>query len=413
MADTSLADEQSGSQSAAASSSNLSYVPQSMGAILAPGVIGYAAGVRMGSFIVYPTASATVSFDDNVFNRSSNRESDVVTSLNAQIATVSDWSRHGLELHASGGTNVHSDFSSEDVSYGNVGGSAVIDVFKDLWFRISGDYSPGFERRGTGESFSSLAEPIDLDTYGGRVVIHKQFNRLWLEGDVSATRTTYDDARVRVGGVVQIVDQSFRSGTTYDFSARAGYEFSPKTSVFLEGGYNRREFEDIVFDSDGHHASAGLRYEFTRLLDAEFAVGYLNSSSKSGLDDVDTWTYRANLAYHLTPLMVVSIVGTRGLTSPSQISTDSNRVLTDVGLRWNYAIKRDVTVNAGFGLSTVDYIDNDRNEDTIYLTTGASYQFRPWLSLWANYLYETLETDSSLDDDYSKNVISAGVSARY
>ncbi|MFN0220013.1 MAG: outer membrane beta-barrel protein [Hyphomicrobium sp.] len=391
------------------SNSTLGYVPQGLDTVLAPGVSGYAIGVKMGSFIIFPQASTSVHFDDNVFNAPS-KQSDVVTSLDAQLGLVSNWSRHGLELHAGGGTNFHSDFSSEDTSYGNVGGSALIDVYHDLWIRFSGNYAPGFEQRGSGDSFQNLAKPIDTETYGGSVVVHKQFNRVWIEGDVSAVRNEFDDASLIGGGSL---DQSFRSGTTYNFTARSGYEFSPKTSIFLEGGYDRREFGDVVFDSDGHHGSVGLRYEFTRLLDAEVAVGYQNSSTQSSLDDIDTWTYRANLSWSVTPLMTIALVGTRGLTSPSKIAADSNRILSDLGLRWNYAVKRDLTVSAGIGFSTVDYVDTSRDEETIYLTTGLSYQFRPWLSLYASYLYETLDSNSTPDVDYDKNVASLGVSARY
>jgi hypothetical protein len=387
--------------------------PSSMSELLAPGSRRYASGIRMGSFTVLPEIGASIVYDDNAFATPSDKKSDVYTNVDARVGAVSNWSRHALEMYVGGGGNIYSDLSSESVGYAEAGIAGRLDVYRDFWLSAYADYTFGFEPRGSGESFQVFEEPIETQTVKSGVVAHKQFNRLWGEIAGSLRREEFFDAKLNVGGVNTNVDQSFRDGTVDDVSGRVGYEFSPKTSVFLEGGYQWRNYEDDRFGGEGHTALVGLRHELTRLVNSEIAIGYMNMNDDGALHDIDTWTYRAQLSYEVTPLMTVALVGARDLTSPSQFNTNSNRIYSDVGIRGDYAIRRDVSLMAGAGYGRLEYIDTNQNDDYVRLTTGADYLLRPWLSLWANYAYVDYESNAAPTIDYNKSVVSVGVQARY
>jgi hypothetical protein len=396
------------------SSASAGAMAQSMGELLAAGSRQASQGIRIGAFTLLPSAATSIVYDDNVFAQPANERGDRYTNVDAEVAVISNWSRHALELYAGGGGNFYDDFTSEDKGYAKAGVSGRVDVRSDLWLVLYAKYAFGFEARGAGESFQALgasfAEPIETQTFGGGVLIHKAFNRLWLEIAGSGRRQTYFDAKLTGGGTA---DQSFRDGTVEDAVARAGYEFSPRTSAFLESVYEKRDFEDNRFDSDGYRLLAGVRYELTRLINAEIAVGYMHHDTTGSLNDIDTWTFRTQVRYEVTPLFTAAVVGARDAGAPSQFGTGSNRVETEIGVRGDYAIRRDVMLTAGAGLGWVDYVDATREDEYWRLTTGVAYQMRPWLSLWANYSYLNYDANVAPTIDYEKSLLFAGLSAQY
>lgn len=384
-------------------------LPASVDSLLTTGSRRLAPGIRMGSFIVNPSAEASVSYDDNVFATKTNRQKDSVTNIDAGVAAVSNWSRHALELYAGGGGLFYADNTSEDRGYFNAGVSGQLDVTRDLYLTSYAKYAFGYEPRGSGESFIGFQKPIEKQTVEGGGTIHKSFNRIWVETGVSARHEEYGNGKLASGATV---DQSFRNGTSTQVVGRVGYELSPKTSAFVEGAWNNRDYNSSRFNAEGYSASVGVRYEFTRLVKGEAAVGYMNYNASSNLNDVGTWSYRGQLVWLATPLMQVALVGSRDLGSPSAISTGSNRVTSDIGVRADYAWRRDVTFSAGIAYQNVDYVDIDRNDDYIRLLFGAEYQWSTALSVFANYSFtDLLSTDSTVE--YDRNSVMVGLRARY
>jgi hypothetical protein len=385
-------------------------VPSNMDALLAPGTRRYTPGIRMGSFIVLPQADASVVYDDNILADNANRQSDTITKANGSVDVVSDWSRHALEFYAGGGGSLYADNDDENQGYGNVGFAGLLDVHRGFWIRGFGRYAIAPEARGFGESTAGFDEPIMIQTAQGNLIAHREFNRLWLELGGGAQRLVYDDAKL--AGVT--VDQSFRDGRIYNGLARIGYEVSPRTSFFIESAAAARNFTDDRFAGDQYSGSLGFRYELTRLVSGELAVGYMHFDSSGGLSDSDTWSYRGHLAWDPTPLTSLSFVGSRDLGTPTlDVGGASNTVDSSVGIRADYALRRDVTLTAGIGLGWLEFVDINRTDTYLKFTTGAEYQFRSSLSLWANYAYSQSEADAAAAADYDKNMVMFGLRAKY
>jgi hypothetical protein len=111
--------------------------------------------------------------------------------------------------------------------------------------------------------------------------------------------------------------------------------------------------------------------------------------------------------------MTVAMVGSRDVGSPSQDGVGSNRINSEIGVRADYAIRRDVTLNAGAAYGAVEYVDSGRDDDYYRLAFGGEYLFRPALSLWADFSYLDYSSNATPVIDYDKSVVSAGVKARY
>lgn len=400
--------EQASGQETAVGSS--SYLPSNVSALLAPGSRRFVPGIRLGSFIVLPEASSSLVFDDNVFASPTNTEEDFYTNIDARVGVVSNWSRHAVEMYVGGGGNFYNEFDSENVGYGNVGIAGRLDIQRDFYVKAYGEYAYGFEARGSGESFQNFLEPVEKQSMGAGALVHKRFNRLWGEIEGSVSDEEFFDARTSLGEI----DQSFRNGTAYAAGGRLGYEISPKTSVFAESSYDTREYEDGRVDGDGYKVGVGARYELTRITSAEAAIGYrYYDPSRPEFDEIDDWYYRARLRWDVTPLMTVALVGSRDVGSPSQDGTGSNRINTEIGVRADYAWKRDVTLNAGLAFGAAEYVDSGRDDEYYRVALGADYWFRPWLSFWANYSYLDYESDIAPTIDYDKSVVTIGVRAQY
>jgi hypothetical protein len=384
-------------------------LPANMDALLAPGTRRYTPGIPMGSFIVQPLADISVVYDDNVLSDNSRRQSDTITRANASVDVVSDWSRHALEFFVGGGGSLYADTEDENQAYATVGVGGLLDIHQGFWIRAGGKYSIAPEARGFGESTSTFDSPIITQTVQGNLVAHREFNRLWLELGGGAQRQSYRDAEL--AGVT--VDQSFRDGNIYNGVARVGYEVSPRTSLFVESGGSTRNFTDNRFEGDQYNASLGFRYELTRLVSGEAAIGYMHFDSSGGLSDSETWSYRGHLAWDPTPLVSVALVGSRDLGSPVATGGASNTIDSNLGVRADYAFRRDVTLSAGIGYGWLEFIDVNRTDTYLKLTTGAEYEFRSSLSLWANYAFSQSEADAAAAADYDKNVVMFGLRAKY
>lgn len=384
-------------------------LPSNVGELLAPGSRRYMPGFRMGAFVVQPEADAALTYDDNIYATPADKKGDMITKFDAKVEVGSDWSRHAIGFYAGGGGSFYSQRDSENQGYMNLGVAGLLDIQRDFWIKGYAKYNIGYEDRGSGQSTLRFDEPIQVQTSAGNILAHKQFNRFWLETGAAIQHLGYGNGSI--DGVTY--DQSFRDGNIYNLLTRSGYEFSPKTSIFIEANGNSREFAERSYAGDDYKALAGIRHELTRLVYGEVAAGYMHFDSRGGLSDLDTWSYRGQLRWDATPLMALALVGLRDVGSPTNISSPSNTIDSSVGIRADYAFRRDITLTAAAGMSWIEYIDITRSDVTTKLSTGAEYQFRPRLSLWANYSFTHLDSDAEPAVDYDKNVIMLGMRARY
>lgn len=372
----------------------------------------FAPGIRMGSFTVSPSVAAAVHYDDNILASSAAQTADTYVTLEPELRAASNWSRHALELHARGGGIFHNEHESENRGFVNVGASGVLEARRDLWIRAFGAYGLQQEPRGTGESFPLYEAPVEVQSFTGGALLHKSFNRLWIELGGTARHDDYSDATLAGADGASIVDQDFRDGYVTEVFARAGYEVSPKTALFIEGSANARDYGGATFDSEGVKALAGVRYEFTRLLHGEAAAGALHQDASPGRRELDTYAWRAQLTWQPTRLVSVALIGNRDLGSPSRFAASSNRLVSEAAVRIDYAISRDLTLTGGAAFTRADFIDLDRPDDFVRVLGGAEMRLSDEVSLFAAYAFTGYGANAEPDVDYSRNVFSIGLRAR-
>ncbi len=149
-----------------------------------------------------------------------------------------------------------------------------------------------------------------------------------------------------------------------DVRGRLGYEFSPKTSAFIETAREWRNYDDSTLRRQWLQAACGpaLRVHAPRQRGGGRRLPHQESNGI--LDDIDSWAFRAQLRYDITPLLRTEIVGSRDIGAPSMDLGDaaSNRIESEIGVRADYALGRDLTLTVGAG--TAGSITSTRSEMT-------------------------------------------------
>src|SRR6266403_176904 len=97
-------------------------------------------GIRLGSFLAYPSARLAETFDSNVFATTNNTKNDFYTTLNPSIAIRSDWNVHSVALQASSLTRRYASQVSENVTNFLIAGNGRLDILRDIYMRGGAGY---------------------------------------------------------------------------------------------------------------------------------------------------------------------------------------------------------------------------------------------------------------------------------
>ena len=373
-------------------------------------VEGYqAVGGRVGSFAILPSAIVSGVYDGNVFATSRGRQDDYVLDMRPEIVARSGWSRHLLEFRMGGQILEFDRFSSENQANFFAGANGHYEIASDMRVVAFTNYAHSHEARGTGNSFELFDKPIAYDRVEGGALLHKTFNRLWTEVGGSARADTYQNTTLN--GVV--VDQQYRNVTVTEAVNRTGYEVSPKTSLFVETAYGWRDYEDTTFDNQGYRVLGGVQMEASRILRGEVSGGWMSYSGEgaANVGSVDTYSYRARVFWEPTTLILVAITGGRDVG----VSAEGGKSLTvtsDLGVRVDYELLRNLILTGRFGYQFTDYLGSSRRDELRKAEFLTEYLMSRTWSLVGSYAFTDFDSTTA-DLDYSKHVVSLGVRARY
>lgn len=370
-------------------------------------------GIRAGSFVLLPTIATSIVVDDNVFAARTGRSADSYWRVDPELRIVSDWSRHAMEVYVAGAGLAYDTYDSETRAEWRTGVSSLVEIRRDLWVRSFAKIASAYEERGVGDAVIGLDKPVHVQSMEAGTLVHKRFNRLWLEAAARLRRDDYDDGAVTIGGVRTVVDQDFRDAWRSEIIVRAGYEFSDRLSAFVETGLDWRHHSDDRFNSEGTRVLAGLRYEFTRALYGETAVGHLHQDVATGKQAIDTVALRAKVRWEPTPLIAVALLASRDVGTPSPLQVDSNSIVTQAGIRVDYSPRRDLTLSFGTAYIWQDYVDIAQTEESLRASVGAEYRLNRYLSIFANYATTVFDANGLTSVDFDRNVVAAGLRARY
>ena len=368
-------------------------------------------GIRAGGFIIYPSVTGSVEYDDNLFRRDTNEVDDFVFSVAPEVVAESQWSRHALNVGAALTSSFHEENDNDDVTDYSVFSDGRLDVTRDTFLEAAVSYAVAHEDRGSPDLPGAAAEPSEFATLRGAVDLTHRFNRLSIRPGFTYTDIDFDDVGLIGGGSLNNDD---RDRDLQEYRVRVGYDVSPGLQTFVTGRYREVEYDNFDDnlggggvarrDSDGYDVLGGASFDLGAVARGEVAVGYTEREFDSALlSTVDGFVYEAGIEWFVTELTTVTLGGARTVEETT-INNASGFLSTSVALGVDHELMRNVLIGADAYWANSDYEGITREDDVYGIGVEGTYLINRNLRATLGYDYEERDTNAA-GQDYSANIV--------
>lgn len=347
-------------------------------------------GIRAGAFMVYPEASVTGTYNDNVFAADVGKESDFITTLAASVSVESGWSRHALNLNAGLSQKFYDDNTGDDRFSWNIGGDGRVDITRDTSVSAGLSYTQTHEDRDFPDAVANAAEPTEYSVFQADISLDHRFNRVTTRVGAGYADYDYDDVPLVGGGVLTQDDRDYERFSQF---VQLGYDVSPDTNVYIRGTLNQRKYDQqppVVAtdrDSDGYSVVGGAEFRVTNLVRGGVYAGYQEQSyDDPTLPEISGLSYGADLDWAATPLTTVRLEAAATIEETTTVGA-SGYMAQSVGLGVDHELTRDVIVGARASFGNNDYEGVGRSDDIIRAGVGVDYLINRNFSVGLAYDY--------------------------
>lgn len=366
-----------------------------------------AVGIHAGAFTIFPQASVSEKYDDNIYATDTNEKDDFITVLSTSASINSNWSRHALKLDAGVSKYIYADNTGENRLDWNVGASGVLDITRDTRFSAGATYAQLHEDRGDPNSPTAAAEPAEYDLFGATAALDHRFNRLTARLSGAYSDYDYKDIPSIAG---PLIDQDDRDRVEYEEALRLGYDVSPDTNVYVQGTVNQRDYDldtpvvAVNRDSDGYNVVVGSDFRLSSLAQGGVFIGYQRQSyDNTAFSDVSGLSYGANIEWYMTPLTTVTF--SAASTVEETTTAGASGYLQQMGgIRIDHELLRNLILNGHVSYSVADYEGINRTDNTIAAGLGFDYLLNRNFSLGFGYDFAQKDSDA-IGEDYTRNQI--------
>ncbi|WFL75961.1 outer membrane beta-barrel protein [Altererythrobacter arenosus] len=345
-------------------------------------------GIRVSpGFILYPRATADVTYDTNIYNFENAEVEDAVMSFRPSFALRSDFARHAVSLEGGAEIRRYFDISDENSEQYRLNALALLELGYGIDVEATAGIARAIERRGTAGDLFLTDEPVAFDVKRAGLEIKRTGNRLELAVAARILDREYSDTLV--GGVP--VDLSRRDVTVRRASGRADFGLNARTRLFAEISGNEIDYDIATIpprDSSGYAGLVGVKHELTALIDIEAGVGFIHQDfDNPAVSSAKGFNYR--LAASWTPKPEWRITASASKVVDPSRRLDSPAIITnEFRLGAERALGDRLLVSAEVGYVEEDFRASPRKDkrfvagasaiyrlaDKIGLTFGAGYR---------------------------------------
>ena len=370
-----------------------------------------ALGVRMGSFVAYPSIDLEIISNDNIGATPSDEKSDMAAVISPEILLKSDFNNHAIDVRLYGQVGRFFDETKEDFNNYGAAVNGRFDVTRDFNTTVGAEFARLTEDRTSSLANSGTVEPIEYQKLSGYIGFNKSFNRLSIQTSADVTNYNYDDGFDAVG---DNVDQDERDINIMSANVRTEYEMSPGYSVFTQGTASRRKYvKNDQRDSNGLRGTAGISAELTNLIVGEIEAGYEHREFDN-YKDFGVFVYGAAINWYPTPLMTTRFSVDRNIidgVDDTVGSTTSGIIQTRYGAQLDYEVLRNLIVSPSIQYIEGDYRGSPDEEESIITGIAADYMINNNFSLRGSYEFST--RDSSISNlNYDRNLVRFGLRSK-
>lgn len=379
-------------------------------------------GIRLGSFLLFPTLDLRAGYDSNVFAQPAGQQTgSAYEAIRPSLDVRSDWTNHMLNLSAYGAFGFYNSASSQNYQNFGVNADGRLDIQRDLYLSGSLGFSRTTEALGTPD-VAIAQTPTVVNALPANLAFYQRFNRLFYQLSAGITRYTYQDFSAPNAATLPGFN---RDRTEFGETLRAGYEVFDGLDFWLQGGVNQRRYVSSVNvsgqqrNSNGWQVQAGSTVDLGGISKLEGYVGYtqqtyFNPSITTGAVAFGlggVWNGYQPLT--VRPFVIRSI-------NETAFSQYQDYVSTTIGSEFNYQILTELTMNVGGSVSLLNYTpvpgtsNTFTHTDTFWRASlGFQYSLYPQLSIGPLYEFAAGSgPDPLTSPNYNRHVIMLRIVAK-
>lgn len=371
-------------------------------------------GIRAGAFQIFPSTDVALQYNDNVDATKNNKRDDYAAIFRQNVAVQSDFSRNaiGFDVFSDVGRWLHD--SKEDYWDFGVGGNGRLDITGDNNIDANFNVSRLHDTRDDSEDAAGIEgsrRPVRYMNYNAGLGYNQLFRDITFRVGGDFSRQNY---RQGAGSA----NQNERDLNTYTGTLRVGYNVSPRINTFLQGTYgvqrydSSRDTDGFKQDSEVYGGAVGVATNFTDLLFGDAYVGYtVQTFDESSFSDESGLAYGLGLTWLPTKLTTVGLSGRGGFQPTSNTGASTNLQHT-VGLTVEHELLRQVLIGARAGYQRDDYQGDDNTTDNrIDLGADIRYLINRHFSVGAGYNFSKRYSDDN-EQEFDGNVFTLRVQAQ-
>ncbi len=362
--------------------------------------------LRAGAFEIWGSLGLDAAYNDNVFAEATGPDDDTIIHVRPVVEARSNWTSHALTA----GVSVnHREYVANDAET-STDYEAFLDGRLDVQrsFALTGNVNAGHfteERYLPGnDAFDPAAE---FDAVGASVGAIFRSDRIQIEGNVNTAQRDFDP---------ELYD--FRDVTETGFYGRASYAVSPDVAIFVQG---RTTDQDYDFPGDAQNPNrdgtqtnlqVGASFELQAPFRGEIAIGSVQEEKDDPVwTDVDGLSVNARLMWFPTQITTVTFRGNQGVFDPGVIEFASAKN-TNYGVRVDHELRRNIIIfgDVGFGKYEFEGTPTSpagREDEFTDLEAGIAYKINKRIHF--EFGYRLHSQDSTVEDSFDQNIISAGL----
>ncbi|CAM3066549.1 outer membrane beta-barrel protein [Rariglobus hedericola] len=307
-------------------------------------------------------------------------------------------------------------FGKDSLIKGNLIGTATLTSYADndnlnnQLLAIGGNstYDNGSLKLGANASFKELDQPT-VDVVPNGKLVERHVADVGVNGELAFSEKISAGAGIAYSHV-DYKDPAYTEEESYTVPVNIYYELTPKVDVSAGIRYTNTELDNGA-EYDAYYYNVGARGSFTPKLSGSFSVGYNTRSVNIGPDDDDSIGADASLAYAYSDKTQFTLAASRNFSNATAGGASYENSEITIGA--SSAITVDWRLNAALTYRMLDYQNVSRTDDYVQASVGATYLINTHLSTSLTYIFRDNSSDAGAANEFSNNVVSLSISARY
>jgi opacity protein-like surface antigen len=366
-------------------------------------------GLKLGSFLAFPSLDLSVMHDDNIYAERRDETSDYVTTLSPSIVLRSAWDRHALNLTTGADFDRYADYTKENVDDYWYGADGRLDFGKKFDIFGGAQLNREHEDRAEPDALSPFiaSEPTLYDHTEAHLGAALKGKLLSVRLGGTFDRFNFQDVASVPGPIINMDD---RDRDLHSLAARVSLNTGPRSALFVQYATDTRRYDSLFDDfgyqrdSDGYRAAAGWSFIARPRLSAEVFAGHMvQDYDDARLYDASKPYFGADVTWRPSNRDTVTGFIDRALEE-STLPGASAYLDTTYGFRAERRISGDLSVNGRVAYTRSQYLGLDRLDKIIDAGAGVRYFLSSTVYVGADYRLIDRESDLPVAQ-YARNQI--------